>query len=357
MKEKNALNGNESNPLFSQSFLNFVPLICALMVVLIHQYNIGDSMSTDISARIVGFFSHGVCTAAVPMFFFLSGYLFYRNLTSLKMVFQKQKKRVVSVLVPFIAWSFSYYILFAIVSKVLPGTIETPMDLGFAGIIKGIIFYRYSFPLWYMFQLVVFILLAPIIFYVLKNRVVRIAVLLITAIIGLFFLPSVEIDVGGYERALFHFNFFAYYFAGCSTACETTAVKRIFESVRKIPLYVYVILFIGFSFMASLFFDEVILSFNSRCFVPIVFITFLFMMIKVCERLPKLSKCPVSTMVIYGIHSFVGLIFSRVVLSLLQLPVLVEYVVSFVIVTAGSFVIGYILKFVKPLYFIFSGNR
>ena len=107
-----------------------------------------------------------------------------------------------------------------------------------------------------MFQLTVFVILAPIIFYVLKNRILRIAVLLITAIIGLFFLSGIEIDVGGYERVLFHFNFFAYYFAGCIIAKETEIANRIFETARKIPVYVHALVFVGVSFIASLLFKN-----------------------------------------------------------------------------------------------------
>ena len=80
--------------LLNNNFLNFIPLICSIMVVQIHSYAIGDLSKTSLPSLIISFLSHGVCTAAVPTFFFMSGYLFFRNIDHLSQVFQKQKSVV-----------------------------------------------------------------------------------------------------------------------------------------------------------------------------------------------------------------------------------------------------------------------
>ena len=77
--------------LLNNNFLNFIPLICSFMVVQIHSYNIGNLSKTSISALIISFFSHGLCTTAVPIFFFISGYLFFKNIDTVHDVFKKQK--------------------------------------------------------------------------------------------------------------------------------------------------------------------------------------------------------------------------------------------------------------------------
>lgn len=347
----------QDNSLFSQSFLNLVPWVCALMVVLIHQYNIAESTALGFPARVEGFFSHGICTAAVPMFFFMSGYLFYRNLPTVNAVFHKQKKRAGSVLMPFLAWSASYYAFFALLSKVMPGELQKAVDLSLFGIVKGIIFYEYIFPMWYMFQLCLYILLAPIIFCVLKNRLFGILVLVGSAIVGLFILPGIGIDVGGYERSLFQFNFFAYYFAGCFAAKWPDIAERIKAFACKLSPVVSAGLCVAFSFICSLFFDEVIPVFNTRCIVPFVFITFMLLMINLCEKITFVPSCAISTMFLYGVHSLVGLILGEVFLDALPISALLKYGVSFILVTVVSLGIGYVLKFVKPLYRVFSGNR
>lgn len=163
MKSKIQNSNQIKTSFFSQNFLNLVPIICSFMVILIHMHNVTDLPSTSISALIVNSISHGLCVAAVPMFMFMSGYLFYRNIETLMDVFKKQKKRIISVFIPFIAWSTSYYLLYAIGSKFIP-EISSSVDISPLGIITGIIFYRYSFPMWYMFQLCIFIALAPIVF-------------------------------------------------------------------------------------------------------------------------------------------------------------------------------------------------
>ena len=340
-----------------QNFLNIVPIVCALMVVLIHQYAVADPTSTTVSARIIGFLSHGICTAAVPVFFFLSGYLFYRNITEIGDVFRKQKKRVRSVLIPFLAWSATYYLVFFVLSKVLPNEIERVVDVSPWGVIRGIVFYEYIFPMWYMFQLCVFILLAPVIFYILQNRIVSILMLIASAVIGMFVIDSISIHIGSDNRALFHFNFFAYYLLGCVLARETMAFEKIQSFVNKMPLFIPIILVIVFGFVESLFFDRVIVWFNDRCFVPFVFVAFVWMMMKWCGYAKKTPKIPVSTMILYGAHSLVGLVLGQLILGRLRLPLLIHYAVSFIAVTIVSLGIGYVLKFIKPLYRLYSGNR
>ena len=42
-------------------------------------------------------------------------------------------------------------------------------QLSIAALIKGIVFYKYIFPMWFMFQLLVYIALASVVFKVLEN--------------------------------------------------------------------------------------------------------------------------------------------------------------------------------------------
>lgn len=347
---------NKKVSFFSQNFLNLVPVICSLMVILIHMHNVTHLPPTSTLALIVNFFSHGLCVAAVPMFMFMSGYLFYRNIKTLEDVFRKQKKRVISVFIPFIAWSSSYYLLYALGSKFI-SEISSTVDTSLLGVITGIIFYRYSFPMWYMFQLCIFIALAPIVFFVLKNKYVSWTVLIISVIVGMFIKSSISISLPGYERSLFQVNFFAYYLAGCFATKLPELVNKVNGFAKRMPLVLLTILFVLFGFVESLFYDKVIPSFNTRCMVPLVFISFLLLMLKLCQTRRTIPKSPISPMIIYGIHSFVGIILSSLIFNHFHLPVLLSYILRFIAVTVVSFGIGYIMKFIKPIYYLYSGGR
>ena len=342
--------------LLNNNFLNFIPLICSFMVVQIHSYNIGNLSKTSISALIISFFSHGLCTTAVPIFFFISGYLFFKNIDTVHDVFKKQKRRIITVLLPFIAWSAFYLFVYSFADKFVP-SIATTVSLTFGNIVKGILFYQYNFPLWYMFQLLVFILLSILIFYILKTKYLIIITLLATSFVGLFFSDCTTICVGGLERSLFQANFFTYYLLGCIFAKSPTLTGCFLKLVRKINIIFPIFSLILFSILESLFFEKIIPSFNERCMVPFVFLSFLILALKICETKVQLPKSKVSTMVIYGIHSIVGIFLGRLILSNLNIPIILGYFLSTLLTFIISFIIGYVLKTIRPIYYIFSGNR
>ena len=345
----------KSNSLINSNFLNIVPMICSLMVVMIHQHLVAGDAYTA-SSRIISFFTHGLCTAAVPTFFLLSGYLFFRNTDALSAVFQKQTKRIKSVLMPFLAWSAFYYALYAAVSVAVPSFLESAVNLSPLGILKGIVFYEYSFPLWYMFQLCVFVLLTPVLMLILKNKITSIAVLTIATVLG-FMGTELSVDVGGYERSLFQVNFFAYYWLGCLLTRLPDMQTAIVTLAKKLPYAVILVVLLGASILASLLFDELIPSFNNRIAIPLVFAAFLLLMVKFCHR-DKLYAAPkVSTMVIYGVHSAVGIFLAKFVLSRLGLPEILLFAVSFVSVAAVSAAVAWIMRYIKPIHWVFSGAR
>ena len=75
--------------LFDSRFMSVIFFICSIMVVGIHSYNATGLPVRDITSCIEGFFCHGLFIAAVPIFFYLSGYLFFRNIQSITDVFKK----------------------------------------------------------------------------------------------------------------------------------------------------------------------------------------------------------------------------------------------------------------------------
>ena len=91
--------------------------ILCILVVLIHTQN------TDIFAGqssvvngIESFIVERVARTANAGFFLCSGYLFYRNF-SMDRLGYKWKRRLFSIVVPFAAWNFFYYILRLAASK------------------------------------------------------------------------------------------------------------------------------------------------------------------------------------------------------------------------------------------------
>lgn len=155
----------------------------SILVVLIHTENIyAFSLSPDGSGferaiyAFERFISGNIAKIGVPSFFMLSGILFYRDFDFTKYP-QKMKSRFFSLMIPYLLWNFLrfafFYLLgkFPAVQKVLyiNPIVFTPDNL-----FKAVFFYKYNMGYWFMYQLIIFTLLCPIIHVLLKKKAVAI---------------------------------------------------------------------------------------------------------------------------------------------------------------------------------------
>lgn len=95
-----------------------------------------------------------LATIAVPIFFFLSGYLFQEGNSNLERYKKKIRKRAGSVLVP--------YIVFNIIAIIIH-YIKFPCDVNVGDFLYRLIVEPQDFPLWYLQNLMVLFLLTPLI--------------------------------------------------------------------------------------------------------------------------------------------------------------------------------------------------
>lgn len=130
----------------------------------------------------------------VPTFFFISGYLFYRNgLPDRHEFLQKLKRRWYSLIIPYIAWNLLG--LIAVWVKTLP--FLAPEFPQYQGVFKSVgtvlmgfyemphIPYPYDFTLWFLRDLIIIVLCTPVI--TLLFRVFRQFTPLIFLVVPLFY--------------------------------------------------------------------------------------------------------------------------------------------------------------------------
>ena len=353
-------NITKKNTLFDSKFLSATFFICSLMVVGIHSYNITDETVNTATGYIESFLCHGIFIAAVPIFFFLSGYLFFRNISTSKDVFKKMKTRAKSVLMPFLVWSTLYLFIFA-VGSFTPFFSSEGMSFAPLDILKGIVFYKYCFPLWYMYQLVIFILLTPLVHILLKNRYVSLGILIVLTVVSIGVKSSFDIEVfPGNDRSLFQINFFCYYFAGCLAvkfSDEFIKLKEKIEAKKRIFAIVSGLLLVIFAFAQSIIFEERVSFFYDRFYVPFVFVCLFIFLWCIYEKVPYIKNA--STMVVYGIHSIIGTVLINIFSDILsKIPAIISFVLAYIVVAVLSFSFAYIVKrFMKPVNFVLSGGR
>lgn len=114
---------------------------------------------------------YGFSRIAVALFFMLSGYLFFRNYT-IRLTFGKWFSRVRSLLVPYVLWGVLSILFVVCLQTVVPngyfsslytGTM-TGKPLGFY--VESVLHHGVAFQLWFLSDLMLYTLLAPL-FYIL----------------------------------------------------------------------------------------------------------------------------------------------------------------------------------------------
>jgi hypothetical protein len=147
----------------------------SLLVVWIHAYNaelfLGSGAETSFAGMAENFLGERIGQIAVPGFFMISGYLFFIDFEWGKLR-SKWTRRIYSVLVPYIAWNVIYYVGYVIGSRLpwmnqVVGKGVIPLSL--AELTEAILHFKYNPVFWYMYQLIFLILLAPVLYVVLKR--------------------------------------------------------------------------------------------------------------------------------------------------------------------------------------------
>jgi hypothetical protein len=205
----------------------------SVLVVLIHSVNFADDNTilltmiqsadynsidllglTGIPAHVENFLSNAVGQAAVPGFFLISGYLFFKGINNYKDIGKKWKKRFKSLVIPYGAWNIIYYLVYILLGK---------ERLSIAGLHRAVAEYSCNPVFWYVFQLILLTVLAPLFFTLLRNKILMAGSVLL----------YIVIVVRGADFPLVNEDALCYYFLGAVIA---RCFKESFEtqSRRKI---------------------------------------------------------------------------------------------------------------------------
>lgn len=184
----------------------------SVLVIWVHSYNavlfLGNTGAAASLVRLERFFGDKIAQIAVPGFFMISSYLFFRGYKP-EILMRKWSSRIRSVLVPYIVWNSLYYFGYVIGSR-LPYISDVigkgKIPFGLLETVDAILNYTYNYVFWYLYQLILLILLAPLIYLAVKRvwpGIVFLAILLTGVYLGIN-LPFLNLD------ALFYYSFAAF---------------------------------------------------------------------------------------------------------------------------------------------------
>lgn len=165
------------NPYLSQK-LSILSLVSIFGVLVIHSFYT-EATSSATASFIQELIGGQLVRFCIPLFFMISGYLFFRNLVGgdLKQVYAKLIKRTRTLLLPYILWNSLYFI--AIISLQIFPLTKTYINTDFLKIIQErsvgeIFFYLFwepaAFHLWFLKYLIIFMLSSPILFFLYRGR-------------------------------------------------------------------------------------------------------------------------------------------------------------------------------------------
>ena len=158
--------------------IKFVSVLAMFAVVFVHSYNYGDGtlrpdslVNYNAAEMFEYYFSNGLFSFAIPMFFIFSGFLLFINYeNSVQGYFNKIQKRIFPLLVPYVAWA-----ILSGLTIVILANFDNFKNLAFIkannlGLAK---FYMYlikppAFQLWFLRQVMLLTIFAPIIYLLVK---------------------------------------------------------------------------------------------------------------------------------------------------------------------------------------------
>lgn len=335
------------------TFLCIVPFFCAALVVLMHSGIM--TMPSDTQLLVEEWIIYSVPSAAVPVFFLISGFLFFATADSMSSVGKKLKRRIFTVLIPFVVWSALYYFAYTLGGRLI-GSDSVTTDFSPFNILKGIVFYQYAYQLWFMFLLIGMLALSPVIYWILKSRVAT-AITFGVTVVAAALQPvlGLNLEVGG--QVLFAWNSFMYFFFGCIVA--RIDYERWIDRFIRIPYAVAIAGLVVTGTLCALIFAHRIPFYNERFGVPFVAVFLMILCLKFANdhagvKPRRIRSIP--TMVVYGIHPVIELVLLHL-LERFPIPTMVIFLLRFLLTMALSCGAAVVIKKIKPLNVVLNGNR
>ncbi len=297
---------------------------------------------------------------AVPVFFFISAFLFYRNITNIRNQYgTKIKSRVKSLLIPYFLFSVAWMVIYSCCSliPVVGGFInDSAFRSDWKTNVLSIIMGSYNPPMWYLRTLFLLQLISPLFYVIIKKSKYLFSILLFIV----SYLLNVFFDIG-YSTPLFWLPLFL---AGIWCA---VFFDEIYHRVSDVLAHTYVqIIVLGLFICIWLLAAWQNRMGNESGWIYYsfrVFGTLLIFALAVNRLGEKKCNHPIKnyTFIIYLLHYPVVQIIKRILFKILGHVLMAEwiiYILTILLTLAGTWLVGIVISRLFPrTWSLINGGR
>jgi peptidoglycan/LPS O-acetylase OafA/YrhL len=332
----------------------FLSFVYAVLVVVMHAYNvdnyhlkIGSSTDTFI-INLEKLFSMNIAQITVPTFFAISGYWFYRNYSYAKLK-EKYISRFKSLVLPYVTWNTIYLLYFFLLSSIpfISQFLSSErVTLNVSSFLQGIFYYKYNEAYWYMFQLILFTALSPLIFLLLKKRISGLFFLAVIFALNIFYvaLPVIRLNCLMFYLVGAFAGMYCNDFVISKASRKTIVISGILIVASQILYY--------WSNSSSVHLPDILIRLPFLCgaffFIDII-------------RIPQAKPYMKLSFFLYSVHILILKVY--VTLLFIALPrnsvsALISYILSLILTILTIVLLAKLLKkFLNPAYRILNGGR
>ena len=347
--------------------LKIISFVLMILVVLIHSQNIGTTLLAGNIVIVHGYsfffqsiISNGISLIAVPLFFCISGYLFYLKFEgSFTEYISKVTKRIRTLAVPYLVWSIGA-LLFIFTIQLLPVSkhlFESKFIKDYSAIelLNKIFISPIPLQLWFVRDLILLTLISPIIYWLIKGfNLISILILFITWFIDFDFIIVSNISL-------------LFFFIGAYLSIKKETILQN-DFSKRYWIYTGLWLFLIFSKVTLLYInnqDQIIINILSKSSIIIGIIAIW----SLYDFLFKNKDLSITKY--YGFFSFSFFVYAFHIPSLYFLKKgifyflgktefvsLFNYITAPIIIIFFSIIIGYYIKLYTPVFYrIITGGR
>ena len=227
-------------------------LIMTFFVVILHSNNLDNATVFNVNTLIQNFIGQGIVRVAVPMFFLISGYLFFYKFKPSKQAYlNKYKKRFKSLFIPYFIWCTGWLIVLYLVELTPFGRAlfsdRIIADYNAVELFKNTYIYPLPYQFWYIRALMINVVISPIIYFVIsKLKDKALPVILAFWFFDVIYYPILMFSVGAcFAIGNFNLHFEEYkdkgYLFGLGFIASII-LKTILIYMPNMPHYDYVLL-------------------------------------------------------------------------------------------------------------------